>query len=63
MIPVACAVIQNFIRINNPNDRFLLQYNLDGHIVREIDPQAPKIHDDEDNDVLTSFVASNLAID
>ena len=62
MIPVACAVIHNFIRINNPNNRLLWQYNLDGHIVRKIDPEAPKIHDEGDNDVPAGFVVPNLAI-
>ena len=61
MILVDCAVIYNFILINNPNDRLLLQYNLDGHTVREIDPEAPRIHDDGDNDVPSSFLAPNLA--
>ena len=55
IIPVACAVIHNFICINNPNDRLLRQYNLDGYTVREIDPQAPRIHDDGDNDVLVGL--------
>ena len=63
MIPVACAVIHNFICINNPNDRLLQQYNLDGHTAHEIDHKAPRIHDDGDYDVPTDFLAPNLAAD
>ena len=62
MILVACVVIHNFIRINNPNDLLLWQYNLDGHTIREVDPHARRIRDDGDNDVPTSFVAPNLVV-
>ena len=62
MILVACAVIHNFIYINNPNDRLLWQYNLDGHTVREIDPEASRIHDEGDNDIPAGFLAPNLHV-
>ena len=62
MILVTCVVIHNFIRINNPNEQLLRQYNLDGHTVREIDPEAPRIHDDGDNNVPAGFVTPNLAV-
>ena len=60
MILVACAVIHNFIRINNPNDQLLRQYYLDGHIVRKADPHIRRIRDDGDNDVPAGFVGPNL---
>ena len=62
MISVACTVIHNFIRINNPNSRLLWQYNLDGHIIREVDPHARRILDDGDNDVFAGFVAPNFVV-
>ena len=55
-------IIMYFIRIHNPNDRLLQQYNLDGHTVREVDPHAPKIRNDRDNNVPVGFVTPNLVV-
>ena len=38
-IPIACAVIHNFIRMFQHDDRFMTQYFQDGIPVSEIDPQ------------------------
>ena len=62
MIPVVCVVIHNFIFINNPSDRLLRQYNLDGYTVHEVDPHARRIYNDRDDDVLVGFVAPNLVV-
>ena len=62
MILVACTVIHNFIRINNPNDRLLRQYNLDGHTVREVDPRACNRCYDGDNDMPIGIVVPNLVV-
>ena len=62
IILMACAVIYNFICINNPNDWLMQQYSLDGHTVRDVDPQAPRIYDDRDNDIPAGFVAPNLVV-
>ena len=37
-IPIACAVIHNFIRMYQHNDSFINQYLQDGVPVSEIDP-------------------------
>ena len=62
MIPVACTVIHNFIRLNNPNDRLLRRFNMDGHTVNEVDPKARRVRDDGDDSVPNGLVAPNLAV-
>ena len=62
MIPVACAVIHNFIRLNNPNDRLMRRFNMDGHTVREVDPRARRLRDDGNDDVPDGLVAPNLVV-
>ena len=62
MIPVVCAVIHNFIRINNPNDWLLRRYNLDGHTVHKVDPQARRLHDDGDDNIPDGLVTPNLVV-
>ena len=62
MILVACVVIHNFIRLNNPNDWLLQRYNLDGHTVYEVDPRARRLHDDGDDDDPNGLVAPNLVV-
>ena len=62
MIPVAFAVIHNFIHLNNPNDRLLRRYNLDGHTIREVDPRACRVRDDRDDSVPNRLVTPNLVV-
>ena len=61
MIPVACAVIHNFIRLNNPNDRLMRRFNKDGHTSREVDPRAVRVRDDGDDSVPNEFIEPNIA--
>ena len=62
MILVACAVIHNFIRLNNPNDRLLRRFNMDGHTAREIDPRACRVRDDGDDSVPNGLITPNLVV-
>ena len=50
-IPVASAILHNFIHIVNEGDSLLNQYYLDGVPVSEIDPtNSDGFDDDDDND-------------
>ncbi|XP_024022557.1 uncharacterized protein LOC112091954 [Morus notabilis] len=49
-IPVACAILHNFIHIVNEGDSLLNQYYRDGVPVSEIDPTNSDGFDDDDDD-------------
>ena len=49
-IPIACAILHNFIHMFNEGDPLLNQYYCDGVLVREIDPNNDDEFDDDDNE-------------
>ncbi|XP_024019014.1 uncharacterized protein LOC112090909 [Morus notabilis] len=49
-IPVACAILYNFIHMVNEGDPLLSQYDRDGVPVSEIDPNNEDEFDDDDDD-------------
>ena len=49
-IPVACAILHNFIHMVNQGDPLLNQYHCDGVPVSEIDPNNDDEFDDYNND-------------
>jgi len=59
MIPIACAVLHNFIRGGKEHDELLLAYNRDGVSIEEINPVDNENHRDEDNDDDNDVVEDN----